>query len=340
VEGATAAAEPSVTGQYRNPERRDSAFEATDSGDEADDGNVSSASVGSESSQDKQEQGRSQTEVDSSSNRRQQAPQLRRTATDAAPQRFFADAYTQDVLYPGLFLEGDPPDYVTFLTDEVTGRPQHSNEFQVGPDYGNVKLVKRMGQGPHDPRLAEKKSEYRWGELTCMVSNLGHSRYPLIHLDVTVPVQRLKHTMSWKNIKALYVAWLESGMRCPLRDVSRGLHQTHHGALSQPQAMIVKEVHRLYRQPEDCSWLTVDPLCEPIFIPSKNTDGRALNASSSTGSTFTCVRVAALQHLVAVPSQSTRMTQHVRGCVFRLYQQRWTISLTNTTRRSRFARGC
>jgi hypothetical protein len=77
------------------------------------------------------------------------------SVTDAAQQRFFANVYMQDALYPGLFLEGDPPDYVTFLTDEVTGRSQHSYEFQSGPDYGNVDWVKWMGQGANDPRPVE-----------------------------------------------------------------------------------------------------------------------------------------------------------------------------------------
>ena len=169
------------------------------------------------------------------------------------------------MFYPGLFLEGYPPDYVTFLTDEVTWRPQHFYEFQAGPDYGNVERVKWMGQGPHDPRLAKKKLEYRWGEVTRMVSNLGHSRYPLLHTDVTVPVQRHpRHTMSRKNIEALYVEWLERGMRCPVKGCERwAALDAPQGALPQPQGMIVKEVHRLYRQLEDCTWLAVEPLCEP-----------------------------------------------------------------------------
>ena len=110
------------------------------------------------------------------------------------------------MLYPGLPLKGDPPDYMTFLTDKVTRY------------YGNVKQVEWMDQEPHKPRPAEEKSEYGWDEVTRMVSNLGHSRYPLLHPDVTVPAQQLpKHMMSSENIEALYVAWFGRGMRCPVR---------------------------------------------------------------------------------------------------------------------------
>jgi hypothetical protein len=86
----------------------------------------------------------------------------------------------------------------------------------VGPDYGNGKQVKWMGQEPHDPRPAEKKSEYRWDEVTRMVSNLGHSRYPVLPPDVTVPAQQLpKHMMSSKNIEALYMALVREWYEMP-----------------------------------------------------------------------------------------------------------------------------
>ena len=139
------------------------------------DGDVSSTSTRSESSRDKAEdgRGRGRATADRGTTRRKRAPEVLRTATATAEQRFFADAYTQETLYPGLFLQGSPPEFVTYLTDENTGRPQHSYEFQTGPDYGNVDRVKWMGQGLHNPRQPEKKPEFRWSGVTRMVSNQG-----------------------------------------------------------------------------------------------------------------------------------------------------------------------
>jgi hypothetical protein len=41
-------------------------------------------------------------------------------------RRFVESSYTQNVLYPGQFMDGTPPDDFEYLADDVTGKPQHS----------------------------------------------------------------------------------------------------------------------------------------------------------------------------------------------------------------------
>ena len=113
-EGVKATAELHAIEQYRDLERRDSVSSTATSASDATDGDESSTSTRSESSGNKAEdgRGRGRATVDHGTNRRKRAPEVLRTAT-AAEQRFFADAYTQETLYPGLFLQGSPPEFVT-----------------------------------------------------------------------------------------------------------------------------------------------------------------------------------------------------------------------------------
>jgi len=170
-------------------------------------------------------------------------------------RRFLEDPYTQNVLYAGQFLDGTPPENVVYLADDVTGRPQHSYVLDEAQPHVGAAVLNWIGQGPNDDRVRDAKPEQRWSRVRDQVTNLGHHHVPRLVSGVTVPISRLpRDTFTRAHMQALYVAYMEAGMRCPVEGCEPWAALEHpRGALPQPQAMLPSGVTRLERSKEDPS---------------------------------------------------------------------------------------
>jgi len=103
--------------------------------------------------------------------RRTRAPPCQRPPKDEHVRRFLSDVFTQSSLYPGMYLNGNPPPHVQYLADEKTGEPQHTYALDRGQAYGGAEPCQWMGQGQHDSRPQDKKPELRWEGVSRMVQN-------------------------------------------------------------------------------------------------------------------------------------------------------------------------
>ncbi len=61
---------------------------------------------------------------------------LRRQPSAHNLRRLLEDPFTRDVLYPGQFVDGVPPETLEYLADDVTGRPQHSYVLDEAHPHG------------------------------------------------------------------------------------------------------------------------------------------------------------------------------------------------------------
>jgi hypothetical protein len=114
-------------------------------------------------------------------------------------------------------VDGTPPENLRYLSDDVTGRPQHLYVLDEAHPHVGAASINWISQGPNDKLVKDKKPEHRWGRVGDQVTSLGHSCYPRLFPEVTVPVSRLpKDTFSHQHVQALYVAWMKVGMRCPV----------------------------------------------------------------------------------------------------------------------------
>ena len=174
--------------------------------------------------------------------RRLRAPPCERKPSERAIRQFLSDPFTKDALYPGLSRGGSLPDYVRYLPDEKTGKPQHSYECDSGRVHTGTEPCHWMGQGPSDTRASDKTPELRWEGVQHRVHNLGHNSYPRLCSGVTVPVTSLPHDRTTRSsVQMLYIAYLQAGMRCPVRGCEPwAAVDAPSKALPQPQAMWTK----------------------------------------------------------------------------------------------------
>ena len=197
---------------------------------------------------------------------RSRAPALSRPVTDEERQRFMHSAFTQTVLYPEQFMDGQPPDGVIYLADEVTGMPQHSYELRADMPSQGVERTSWTQRGPTDQRNKQGEEANRWGKVRLMVPNLGHRQWPRLYPEVTVPVTRLPHLeVTQQGLTDLFTAFLEAGLRCPVKGCEpwAALDAPSRQALPQPQAMLLRSQGKLPRMAEDHTKLDPLVVCGP-----------------------------------------------------------------------------
>jgi len=195
---------------------------------------------------------------------RLRAPPCERKPSERAIRQFLSDAFTRDALYPGLSHGGSLPEYVRFLPDERTGRPQHSYESDTHRVYPGAEPCHWLGQGPSDTRPSDKEPELRWEGVQHRTHNLGHTSYPRLLPGVSVPITSLPHDKTTRNsVQMLFIAWLQAGMRCPVKGCEPwAAVDAPHKALPQPQGMWTKS-GRFTRLETDCSQMDPVLACGP-----------------------------------------------------------------------------
>ena len=71
-----------------------------------------------------------------------------------------------------------------------------------------------MAQGHVGSKVWDAKPGTRWSQVA---NATGHRAFPQLHTKVTVPVTQLPaKCMERTSVQMLYIAWIESRMRCPV----------------------------------------------------------------------------------------------------------------------------
>jgi hypothetical protein len=119
-----------VSSQTLEPTEDAEASSAVDSCKGSDEGdsapNSESEDSVARSSDHQKRDGRTRKRSGDARNRRRRAPSRKREPSLTEVQRFFADPYTQTVLYPGKYFGEKPADCIKFCADAETGLPQHT----------------------------------------------------------------------------------------------------------------------------------------------------------------------------------------------------------------------
>ena len=200
-----------------------------------------------------------------STQRTPRAPSLQRAPTDDQLRRFFSDPYTRTVLYPERFAGETAKEEVKYLADHITGRPQHTYVMSKVPGYGGASHPTWLAQSPKTIKRDQHPST-RWSAVSRVANAAGHTAYPLLHPEVTIPVTRLPvDQMGKESAKLLYIAWLESGMRCPVAGCEpwAALDSEDRNPLPRPSAMVLRDRAHLSRKTDDCSQMDPLVVCGP-----------------------------------------------------------------------------
>jgi hypothetical protein len=259
-----------VSSQTLEPTEETASSSSSDSCKGSDKGDSAESSGSEESDAEEADHqmrdGRAQQRSGDGKGRRRRAPSRKRQPSLATVQRFFADPYTQEVLYRGKYFQNKPADCIKFCADSETGLPQHSYEIASRVGYGPLwDRPEWMGQGSRDTRTPDRVPEDRWGGVAAVVLKSGHTGFPKLWPEVKVPVSQLpSDRVTKEGLQALFTAYLECGMRCPVQGCEPWEALDHpKGALPQPQALRSRDVGLLHRDPADCSKFDSALACAP-----------------------------------------------------------------------------
>jgi hypothetical protein len=145
---------------------------------------------------------------------------------------------------------------VQYLTDHITGKPQHTYAMSRYPGYGGTTNPSWLAQSTQQPLAnPDKNPPKRWDTLSSVASMSGNinTAFPQLHLEVTVPATPLPVNQMGREVtQMLYVAWLESGIQCPVIGCKPWVADDRQ-PLRRPRAMILHDRAHLARSVKDRS---------------------------------------------------------------------------------------